>query len=102
MGTANRPRRRHRPRTFSEKFWENDFGQVVVWQKPNKFLYAWAGCTFINLFVPLGWLETLLGFAGLLTLIIWAVLEIYSGVNYFRRLVGVLVILILIFSRALL
>lgn len=101
MGTANRPRRRHRPRTFSEKFWENDHGQVVVWQKPNKLLYTWAICTFINLYVPLGWAVTLLGIVGLIALIAWAVMEIYSGVNYFRRLVGALVILILIFSRAL-
>jgi hypothetical protein len=93
MHSANRPRRRHRPRSFSEKFWQDDHGHVVVWQKPNLFLYSWAASTFFNLFAPVGWLHTILGYIGLVALIVWAILETYSGVDYFRRLLGGLILL---------
>ena len=96
----NQPRRRHRPHSFWEKFWENDRGQTIIWQKPNIYLKTWAVCTVINIFLPIGWLDTILSYIGLIALIAWAALEVYSGVNYFRRVIGGLVLLILLFSRA--
>jgi len=97
----NQPRRRHRPRTFAEKFWENEHGQPVIWQKPNIYLTTWIVCTIINFFLPFGDLAKLVGFIGLISLIVWAVLEVCSGVNNFRRLLGGLVLLVLLASRLL-
>jgi len=98
MSITNQPRRRHRPRTFNEKFWHNDRGQVVVWQKPNIYLATWGIITVVNWFLPLDWIEKSLGFVSLIAIIVWGVLEVYSGTNYFRRLIGALVLLAILAS----
>lgn len=92
-------RQRRRPRSFSQKFWEDRYGNFVVWQKPNIWLWAWIILVFINLFVPNGVFHKIIGVLSLVSLIIWATLEVYSGVNYFRRTVGLLVLLLLLVIR---
>lgn len=86
-------------RSFSQKFWEDKHGNFVVWQKPNVFLITWAVTLFIGWFVPYGGFQKLLSWVSLLALIIWAIMEATKGVNYFRRSLGILVILLLIFVR---
>lgn len=82
-----------------DKFWRDDQGNVVIWQMPNIWLIGWAVLTFISLFfrgnsTPANWLS----FAGDLFLAVWAVLEVARGVNYFRRLLGFVVLLFVIAS----
>ncbi len=86
-------------RTFSQKFWEDKNGNFVVWQKPNKFLWTWFITLFIGWFVPLGWPQKLLAWISLIALVIWAFLEATRGVNYFRRTIGTLVLILLILVR---
>src|SRR5665647_872010 len=95
----NRPRRRNRPQTFHDKFWEDEHGKFVVWQKPNKFLITWLVCTVLSWFLPLNWFQLTIGLVGLIALIVWAGLEVWKGVNNFRKLLGVLVLLVLVVSR---
>ncbi len=86
-------------RSFSQKFWEDKHGNVVVWQKPNIWLTAWFVALVAKWMLPSGWPSSTAGILSLIALIVWAVLEVYKGVNYFRRLVGLLVLLLLAFSH---
>lgn len=82
-------------RTFSEKFWEDKQGRVVVWQRPNKWLTTWFITFLLSAVLPLGWPSTTAYYISLLSLVVWAVLEAFRGVNYFRRTIGICVLLIL-------
>jgi hypothetical protein len=95
----SRERARQKPRSFSEKFWDDKQGNFVVWQKPNIWLWTWIVTLVIGWFIPYGGFEKFVGLISLIALAIWAILEVYSGVNYFRRTLGVLVLLMLILAH---
>jgi len=97
----NRNRPRRRPRSFSQKFWEDPQGNVVIWQKPNRFLLTWLIGTILTWVLPFGSLTKFIGLVTLIALIIWAVLEVYSGADYFRRLLGLLILLALLIVHTL-
>jgi hypothetical protein len=83
-----------RQQSLWDKFWKNRRGQIVIWQRPNIFLISWAALTFISLFVvSRGQLSDIFARAGGAILIIWSLLEMFKGVNYFRRLLGLAVLL---------
>lgn len=86
-------------RSFSQKFWEDKNGNFVVWQKPNMYLWIWFVTLFISWFAPYGWLHETIGTISLIALIIWAILEASRGVNYFRRTIGILVLVLLVLVR---
>lgn len=88
-------------KSFSQKFWEDKHGRVVVWQKPNIWLITWFVTLVLSWFSPSGWPLRVMSTVSLLALIIWAVLEMFTGVNYFRRTVGLLVLLIILASHLL-
>ena len=78
-------------------FWKDDNGKVVIYQRPNIYLIGWIIVTVISLFTE-GSIATILGYVGSGLLIIWALLEIFKGVNYFRRTLGVIVLAWSLFS----
>ena len=70
------------------KFFQDKHGNTVIAQTANLPLIAWLALVVINFFVHsaiLGWLATAF-------LFIWALLEIFQGVSYFRRLLGLVVL----------
>lgn len=79
-------------------FFKDNKGQIVLFQAPNAPLICW----FILVILNLLWssnqpkahhLFHMLSFGFIFT---WAWLEITSGVNYFRRALGLLVLFIAI------
>ncbi len=86
-------------KSFDQKFWEDAHGRVVVWQSPNKWLAGWFIGMVINWFVPFGLVHRIVGTVSFVALVVWALLEVTQGVNYFRRTIGLLVILLLILTR---
>jgi len=73
-------------------FFKDRRGNVVIAQAANPPIVAWFILTVINYGVhspAIAWLAT----AFLFT---WAFLELYQGVNYFRRLLGLVVFVSLI------
>jgi hypothetical protein len=76
---------------FWDKIWKNKDGDVVIWQMPNVFLIAWAIFTIVSI-VTVGHMSNIFLWLGDGTLVIWALLEIAKGANYFRRFMGVLVL----------
>jgi hypothetical protein len=86
-------------RSFEQKFWEDKKGRIVIWQKPNIWLIIWFAALVLNWFAPYGIIYKTLGTISLIALVIWSVLEVLSGVNYFRRIIGLLILLILVLIR---
>lgn len=83
-----------------QSFWRDKNGKVVIAQWPNAPLKTWIVCflasklpiaeKFVNFF-------ELVAFGALFT---WAWMEIFDGVNLFRRLIGVIVMAFMILSRS--
>lgn len=79
----------------STHFFKDRRGRVVIGQAANPPLLAWFILVVINYFVhsaAIAWLAT----AFLFT---WAFLELYQGVNYFRRILGLIVFVSLIVTH---
>ena len=82
-----------------DNFWKDKDGRVVIWQRPNLPLTVW----FVTYL--LGWLPFSPLFLSLLDTIsfgaifTWAWLEISSGVNTFRRILGLIVLVMSVLLR---
>lgn len=46
-----------------------------------------------------GMVEEIISWLGWVSIVLWAGLEVWWGVNYFRRLLGLMVLFMVIFSR---
>ena len=85
-------------RSLWDKIWRNAEGDVVVFQWPNIWLIVWAAANFVSIVSPTRGLSKTMWWIGTAMLIIWAALEILQGVNYFRRVLGSVVMLFSIAS----
>lgn len=79
-------------------FFKDSRGRIVVWQSPNIFLYGWILFTAVAFIISDK--EYKSGFVQLSSsfLFAWAFLEVTKGVNYFRRLLGLIVLVVTIFG----
>jgi hypothetical protein len=80
-----------------DKCWKDRRGHVVLWQTPNIPLIAWAVFTVISLFLS-GRVADVFSWLGSAALISWSLLEVFRGVNYFRRALGLLVLIFAVMS----
>ncbi|HEX4774791.1 MAG TPA: hypothetical protein VH234_04710 [Candidatus Saccharimonadales bacterium] len=80
-----------------DEIWKDKRGHVVIWQTPNPYLIAWAVLTLISLFFN-GHTADIFSGAADVALIVWASLELFKGVNYFRRALGLVVLVAAIMS----
>jgi len=80
-----------------DKIWKDSDGRVIMYQRPNVPLIAWAVLTVISLLLN-GKTASVLSVVATSMLGIWALLEIFRGVNYFRRALGLLVMIFVIMS----
>ena len=78
-------------RTIWDKTWKDRRGKVVMWQTPNAWLISWAGFTVVSLFLN-GHTADVFSWAASAALVIWSLLEIFRGINYYRRLLGIAVL----------
>ncbi|MCA9373995.1 MAG: hypothetical protein R3B71_01150 [Candidatus Gracilibacteria bacterium] len=81
-------------------FFKDENGKVVIAQWPNAPLIAWFG-TMVATWLPLP--ETLIVFLDLISfgaLFTWAWMEIFSGVNLWRRFLGTAVMVSVLLSKA--
>jgi hypothetical protein len=77
------------PKSFVK---DND-GHIVLWQWPNIPLYGWIIFKALSLIVSKGHLKTGIDQLSMAFLFTWALLEVMQGVNYFRRLLGLAVLI---------
>lgn len=68
-----------------------------MWQTPNAWLIGWAALTTVSLLIS-GRPADVLSWLAEASLALWCLLEIFRGVDYFRRGLGVLVLVFVIMS----
>lgn len=85
--------------TLFDKTFRDDEGNIVIAQPPNPPLLVGITATVLNLIIKNGNIHTGLEAIGFGALFTWAWLELFEGVNYFRRALGLLVLIGLVGSR---
>ena len=83
---------------FDQTF-RDDEGNLVIAQPPNLPLMVGVTTMLLTFLVPRGGLYTGLDAIAFGSLFTWAWLEIFDGVNYFRRALGLVVMLGIIAGR---
>ncbi|HVV25826.1 MAG TPA: hypothetical protein VHC21_02240 [Candidatus Saccharimonadales bacterium] len=81
-----------------DKIWRNRQGEITIWQTPNVWIIAWAVLDVVAIFAPSKSMASVAWAIGSGALVIWALLEIFRGANYFRRALGLLVLLVAVGS----
>jgi len=83
----------HRKNIQPGDFFRDAEGRVVIWQWPNLTLYGWIILRLLGLVVAKGHLRNMCEQLSTAFLFTWAFLELTKGVNYFRRVLGLAVLL---------
>ncbi len=77
--------------TFFDKTFRDDKGDFVIAQPPNVPISIWFLASVSKLIFPTGELYAGLNLIAVVSLFIWSVLELLTGVNYFRKGLGAIV-----------
>ena len=76
-------------------FRSRETGKITVGQTPNAPLWVWVAVTVVRLaWRPSGVADTVLSAISMVSLAVWAVMEMGWGVNPFRRTVGAAVFVV--------
>lgn len=87
------------PASLFDRTFRDRTGNIVIAQMPNLPLLVGLAAPLLHAILPSGRLQTgvdLVAFGALFT---WAWQEIFDGVNYFRRALGLIVLVSLIALR---
>ena len=79
-------------------FLKDKHGHIVVWQTPNLPIIGWAAFLLAGKLVG-GQTQTILSYISTAFLLVWACMEILSGTSYFRRVLGVAILTLTVYSR---
>ncbi len=85
--------------SFIEKCYKDSDGKVVVAQFPNLPLFVWVIATLLVKVVPEGPFTQLLELVAFGAIFTWAWLELFSGSTYIRRLLGLVILSLVVFTR---
>jgi hypothetical protein len=85
--------------TFFDKTFRDGEGNIVVAQAPNPPLIVWLVASLLSLVFTTGKINSGLDFVANAALFTWAWMELFQGVNYFRRTLGLVVLIGLIALR---
>lgn len=85
-------------RAFIEKCFMDEKGRIVVASMPNPPIIVWFMATVVGWIFDgvVGQTLNIVAFGALFT---WAWLELFDGVNYFRRAMGLVVLVLIIWHR---
>ena len=86
--------------TLFDKIFRDSDGNIVLAQMPNLPLIVWIIASLLKLLFPTGVVNTGLEALAFGSLFTWAWLELFQGVNYFRRALGFGVLIGVIASRS--
>jgi hypothetical protein len=84
--------------TLFDRLFRDAAGQIVIWQPPNLPILIWLSATLLKLVFQTGQVKLVLDLLAFSSLLYWSFLEITQGVNYFRRDLGIVVLIALIIS----
>ncbi len=86
----------HNQKNLFEKIFKDDGGRFVLFQWPNFPLFAWIVCRIIIISQQDGSFKSGVALLGSAFLFTWAYLELTKGINYFRKSLGFVVLLMVI------
>jgi len=78
--------------TLLDRTFRDSEGNIVIAQMPNLPLLVGLTATLLQLVLPSGNLQTGIDLVAFGTLFTWAWQELFEGVNYFRRVLGLVVL----------
>lgn len=84
--------------TLFDRLFRDASGEIVIGQSPNLPILIWVSATLLKLFFQTGQVKIGLDILAFISLLYWSFLEITQGVDYFRRDLGVIVLIGLIIS----
>jgi len=79
--------------TLIDKIFRDSNGNIVIAQMPNPPLILWVVTSLSTFVFPSGTINTVLNILANGALFTWAWLELFQGVNYFRRALGLVVLI---------
>ena len=79
-----------------EKTFKDKKGNVVIAQRPNTLIVVWLVLSIFSRISSFGNLRAGLILTAGAALFAWAYLEITTGVNYFRKLLGTIVLAVIV------
>ncbi|MDM9379527.1 hypothetical protein QUB80_02275 [Chlorogloeopsis sp. ULAP01] len=85
--------------TLFDKIFRDSDGNIVVAQMPNLPIIVWFTASLLKLVFTTSEINTVLDVLAYGSLFTWAWLELFQGVNYFRRALGLVVLVGVIASR---
>ena len=74
--------------TLFDRTFRDREGNIVIAQMPNLPILTGLTATLLHLVLPSGRIQTALGLVAFGALFTWAWQELFEGVNYFRRAIG--------------
>lgn len=81
------------------KIFTDKDGRVVIGQTPNIPIISWAIFTVLATVLTDGKLQTASEYLAFGSIFTWAWLELFQGVNTFRRILGTAVLILIIASK---
>ena len=87
--------------TLFDKTFRDDNGNIVIAQPPNPPIILWGVASLLQLVFTSGDVNTGLEVLAFGCLFTWGWLELFQGVNYFRRGLGLIVLIGVTGSRIL-
>ena len=88
-------------RTFLDKCFKDSSGNFALFQQPNLLIIIWFIAMILTKVSPYATkAHQLFDVIAFGTLFAWAWLELFKGASYFRRGLGLLVLVLLIVSRS--
>ena len=75
-----------------DKTFRNQEGKVVLFEKPNIAILIAFAAWLVQFYIQVGIVHNIAQIIFLVALAVWAVLEIGWGTNYFRRALGLIVL----------
>lgn len=87
------------PRAPNARWFHDQAGNFVVFQRPNAPLITWVIARLASLVTPVGWPSRLADIVGFGALFTWSWLEAFAGESRFRRVLGGVVVIGLVLGR---
>jgi hypothetical protein len=85
--------------TLFDKIFRDSQGTVIIVQPPNLPIWIWVASTSLKFVLTRGPIFEGLDAIAFGSLFTWAWLELFEGVNYFRRALGAIVLIGAIVSK---
>ena len=82
-----------------DKIFRDKHGKVILWQNLNLPIITWAVARVLATVFGTGMAHSLFEVIAFGALFTWAWLELFSGVNYFRRALGLVILVMTILNQ---